>query len=240
MDYKEKYEQALENFKKIKAANKDNKELVDFIEYEYPELKESEDERIRKEITDMIYYYHGKLPCFPTPSVSLEDTLAWLEKQKSVESEDIDEVSLEYADNLPSDGEVTHDNITEPYWNFHSISKAFKDGFLKHKPFEWDEEDEKMKNLIIRTLTSMGTLNLERYHHMNLDEVKEWLKSLRPRHITYELEAPLSYDKDMNPIYPPINRWKPSEEQMKAMKFCCANFEEYDALQSLYNDLKNL
>ena len=42
-DYKQKYENALENFKKIKAANKDNSELVNFIEYEYPELKESEE-----------------------------------------------------------------------------------------------------------------------------------------------------------------------------------------------------
>ena len=39
MDYKEKYEQALDNLMKIKAENKDNKELVDFIENKYPELK---------------------------------------------------------------------------------------------------------------------------------------------------------------------------------------------------------
>ena len=43
-DYKTMYEQALDNFKKIRAANKDNKELVDFIEYNYPELKENKDE----------------------------------------------------------------------------------------------------------------------------------------------------------------------------------------------------
>lgn len=43
-DYKEKYEQTLENIKRIKAANKDNKELVDFIEYNYPEIKESKDD----------------------------------------------------------------------------------------------------------------------------------------------------------------------------------------------------
>ena len=49
-DYKKKYEEALENIKKIKSTNKDNKELVDFIEYEYPELKESEDERVRKHL----------------------------------------------------------------------------------------------------------------------------------------------------------------------------------------------
>lgn len=52
MDYKEKYEQALDNLMKIKAENKDNKELVDFIENKYPELKESEDEKNIKDLID--------------------------------------------------------------------------------------------------------------------------------------------------------------------------------------------
>ena len=43
-DYKKKYEEALENLKRIKTANKDNNELVNFIEYKYPELKESPSE----------------------------------------------------------------------------------------------------------------------------------------------------------------------------------------------------
>lgn len=51
-DYKEKYEQALDNIKKIKAANKDNKSLVDFIEYKYPELKESNEEKNIKDLID--------------------------------------------------------------------------------------------------------------------------------------------------------------------------------------------
>ena len=85
MDYKEKYEQAIENIKKIKAANKDNKELVDFIDNKYPELKESEDERVRKSLIEHIKgitswnYYLG---------ISKEQMLAWLEKrceQKSVD-----------------------------------------------------------------------------------------------------------------------------------------------------------
>lgn len=80
--YKQKYEKALENFKKIKAANKDNNELVDFIEYEYPELKESEDEdeRIRK---SLIKSYTNQHPAnFPTiDGFTREQILAWLEKQ---------------------------------------------------------------------------------------------------------------------------------------------------------------
>ena len=85
-DYKKKYEQALDNFKKIKAANKDNKELVDFIEYEYPELKDK-DERIRKCIVAVVCaaIWNSEF------STSKDECLAWLEKQgeqKSVWSEE--------------------------------------------------------------------------------------------------------------------------------------------------------
>ena len=76
-DYKRKYEQAIENLKRIKTANKDNKELVEFIEYEYPELKESEDERIRKHLIK----HFGNKSKEDWNGVPVKSILAWLEKQ---------------------------------------------------------------------------------------------------------------------------------------------------------------
>lgn len=76
MDYKEKYEQALDNLKKIKAANKENKELVDFIDDKYPELKESEDEKIRKSILELV-----KQSSHILNPMNQKSMLAWLEKQ---------------------------------------------------------------------------------------------------------------------------------------------------------------
>jgi len=71
-NYKKKYEHALDNFKKIKAINKDNNELVDFIEYEYPELKEeNEDERIRR----------GLIAQLSQDKELHHKEIAWLEKQ---------------------------------------------------------------------------------------------------------------------------------------------------------------
>lgn len=78
MDYKEKYEQALDNLKKIKAANKDNKELVDFIEYKYPELKESEDECVRIKLIKALKecgFTHFN------DEFTVQEALDWLEKQ---------------------------------------------------------------------------------------------------------------------------------------------------------------
>lgn len=108
MDYKKKYGEALENFKKIKSANKDNKELVDFIEYEYPELKESEDEKIRKEMIDFFKDAKQGLELQERDNNQwqierFETFLSWLEKQgeqKLLNNDKYQTVSVEILDRL--------------------------------------------------------------------------------------------------------------------------------------------
>ena len=54
----------------------------------FPELKESEDEKIRKEIIKIIRFFYGSsLSC--KPLVSEDDMLAWLEKQGQVKESEI-------------------------------------------------------------------------------------------------------------------------------------------------------
>lgn len=78
MDY-EKYKNALERAKSAIKDCGDNKGRISMIESIFPELAESEDERIRKEI---IKYIKGQKI---TPNHSIADEwIAWLEKQKSV------------------------------------------------------------------------------------------------------------------------------------------------------------
>lgn len=69
------------------------------IEYLFPELKESEDERIRKGIKSILEHYkeNGEVVC-PYPFVTIEEAIAWLEKQgekeyalKSFKDEDVHE-----------------------------------------------------------------------------------------------------------------------------------------------------
>jgi len=97
MDYKQKYEQAIEIIKKIKAANKENKSLVDFIEYKYPELKESEDERIRKELIECVKgIYKGC--CTEEARKERNMYLAWLEKQGEQKSADKVEPKFKVGD----------------------------------------------------------------------------------------------------------------------------------------------
>ena len=111
MDYKKKYEQALDNFKKIKAANKYNNELVDFIEYKYPELKENEDERIRnfliskmKEVGNVWKEYSSK------------DIIAWLEKQGEQKSTDKVEPKFKVGDWIVQEGVGTYKVVEVCNW----------------------------------------------------------------------------------------------------------------------------
>lgn len=97
----EAYDRALKNMRKFRDALSNHeetdlwvlkKEIVTDIEYYFPELKESEDERIRKaaivfvEASDHFYYHLG---------ISKEDVIAWLEKQsQTFTKKDVDDAYL--------------------------------------------------------------------------------------------------------------------------------------------------
>ena len=183
---------------------------------------------------------------------------------------------------LDASGDI---QVTDEYWNLgfdcgKPATKEQRDLLfqkMKEAGYEWDaekkelrkieqksswsEEDEKMKNLIISTLTSMGTLNLERYHHMNLDEVKNWLKSLKNRVQSQPKQEWSEEDEHCIELLLPIidssslipkNRkkckeflkslksghWKPSEEQLTALKN--AIIGKRGPLYDLYFDLEKL
>ena len=101
MDYKEKYEQALGNLNKIKTANKDNKELVDFIEYQYPELIQNEDEKTRKQILNC-FRTMKQQGCFPSKHKEQYDSwIAWLEKQGKQKPFDYEHANIQQSDFAP-------------------------------------------------------------------------------------------------------------------------------------------
>ncbi len=90
MDYEKKYKEALERCREF-YAKFSNKQIKEEIEVIFPELKESEDERIRKELISFFKDRKSRLDRmedmfdpsnFPCDDYSLcEKALAWLEKQ---------------------------------------------------------------------------------------------------------------------------------------------------------------
>ena len=73
---------------RMSAAYNSNRCTIGFMNEIFPELKESEDERIIKSINRLIRYYHDVN--FPTPEgFSRKDLLDWIEKQGEQKSNKI-------------------------------------------------------------------------------------------------------------------------------------------------------
>lgn len=86
MDYEKRYEKALERAKKLKETC-DSTAVIGWCEHIFPELKESEDEEMRK---GLINYIKKKFEntCSPTPSKNtLANWIAWLEKRSSCQND---------------------------------------------------------------------------------------------------------------------------------------------------------
>ena len=156
--YKEKYEQAL-RFATIyhKQGNENMKIMMETC---FPELAESEDEKIRKEI---INYFQCQSEEEPTRKEIHDKWIAWLE-------------------NIP----YTIDH--EKREGFHLGYKACLERQGKQKPVEenkeniggisansaWSEEDETVLNNLMYALANDRIGN-------NRDEYVDWLKTLRPQ-----------------------------------------------------------
>lgn len=87
-DYKKKYEEA---FERAKGMYEDGM-MPERIEYIFPELKESEDEKIRKSLKQGFFEYGNSFSTFG--GIKVENIISWLEKQG--EPQDKGEISDGY------------------------------------------------------------------------------------------------------------------------------------------------
>ena len=136
MDYEKKYNEALERAKEMCATPTDKTTM----EYIFPELCESEDERIRKQCIELL---RG---AYSTEYEALE-CIAWLKKQKEQKPE-IAKSEIEFAD------KYSRKVYEELVSNFKSIDgyfigcndvsdivlNAILDAFKWQKPAEWSEK----------------------------------------------------------------------------------------------------
>ena len=81
MDYEKLYKEALERAESMYEEGM----MPERLEYLFPELKENEDEKIRKEIIDYV------IVTLDDESSSKDRWLAWLEKQKSIIDEEYEQ-----------------------------------------------------------------------------------------------------------------------------------------------------
>ena len=163
MDYEKKYKDALERARKIKhdVQNIGCKMDSDMLDLIFPELAESEDERIRKELITAID--EGRV--FDIDKEVADRWIAWLEKQK-------DKNCLACDQHLK--GYLAGRKVTEE-----EKQKEQKPAEKSEIPTnsekpnnQWSEEDENMIWNIISIVGHSKSLQAE--------EIMDWLKSLRP------------------------------------------------------------
>lgn len=159
MDYKEKYNKAIVHLRKFLDGDcVIDKEILE----DFPELRESEDERIRKALIDGVRQIRCK------GNVTQEQMLAYLEKQK-------DKMTAEEYES----SELFQLKLKTKYAN------GYQDGLAQKEQntAEWSEEDEEMLNSCI---SSIEESKENRYAYKetdgdtSYDHEIDWLKSLRP------------------------------------------------------------
>jgi len=255
------YDEAL---KEAVVAHKDeDRHLKATLERIFPELK-NDDERIKNGLLKLLNCIAMK-EYKDTFCITKEEALAWLEKQGEQKSADKIEPKFKVGDVIRLKGsaaEYTIKRVTdttyytdgwscsierceEDYelveqkstaWSeedemrFNNIFtlleglplsqnwfKSLKDRALPQPKQEWSEEDETELTNIIIMLKEGASLH---FNKKDITKAVDWLKSLRPQ-----------------------NRWKPSDEQIKALNYVVnlmASSERPTENDLYYNILKSL
>lgn len=223
MDYEKKYNEALkwmrELYPGLHGATKED------AEHFFPELRESEDERVRKAILAAIRQGLDTEKALAKYNVTYDDVEAWLEKQKEQKpvewSEEDKEMLMRCIAAIPVQGDEI---MPTSYLNkLRNWLEFLPERFNPPPKQEWSETDEKMLTGIIER----GSVQVPPYTTALREEQIEWLmnrlKSLRPQ-----------------------PHWKPSEEQIEALKFAVKLYKDthfennHEKIVSLYEQLKKL
>lgn len=233
----DKYEEALAKarfeYEKNPCASESEKRLLEII---FPELAESEDERIRRFLVELVS--NDKLIDFgglyKVRNVLYDDVLTYLEKQKGVEAE-----------------------IEKAYKNADKIQyeRGFEDGVASVKPVEWNEVDydEEIADLCDGSM-SLTSKDIARHFYelgQRCHKPTEWSKEDEDKVAQYlhDKDGGMLWSKateiaeDILGMIRPQPHWKPSERQMRDLATLAKQNEGNSLgndLISLYNDLKKL
>ena len=188
------------------------------LEYIFPELCESEDEGIRKELVNLVKSY-GPVNAEPEKYSLM---LAWLEKQKPAEWSEEDKELLEDAIHVVKTRDNAYGQETSKTQDWlKSLRPQKKCGYNPYKA-------------VVESIAEM----CRHYDKASHSALRDFYDNVKVK-----CKEAKEYDAKY-----PQKQWKPSEEQMKALKlarsFVTDDFSDNptlsDVLKSLYNDLKQL
>ena len=147
-----------------------------------PELRESEDEKIRKRLVEYFKGFYDRFSSRNNVNVHWEGlevkkVIAYLEKQKTSEE------SIRYVKENHSPDEVSDFQAAMNIAVAKAYDKGVQDTFEKQKeqkPVEWSDEDEKILNLAIEWAETMsGQFSFVDMNPTDFRKIIAWLKSLK-------------------------------------------------------------
>lgn len=185
----------------------------DVTEFLFPQLKETEDEKVRRELTTFLINFNNGAYSRPS-EYKIDSWIKWLDKkceQPQCKSalEVWKDMRLEvYQQASGNRHEPNYSDDSTKMFSLNDIDEIIEK-MSEQKPTERSEEDTKELESIFSSAK-----------HVLTDDNKKWLKSLRPQ-----------------------NRWKPSEEQLRAIINSAQGLyqcKEKEVLLDLYEQLKSL
>jgi len=218
--------------------------MKELIEHLFPELAESEDERIRKELIEYIKDHQSSFISAPDCRDKYEEEennkynswIAWLEKQveKTEPIEDFDTEFERQISHLIASAINREHEYNKGYvkWAAQSLIEYAKREIEKQvgqkkdrvgceATKEWGEDDDSRLKEVLYYIEYINRTNAT-FQQRDLTHLISWLKSLRPQ-----------------------SQWKPSDDEMEALAGAlslannCGEESAFD-LRTLYEQLKKL
>lgn len=252
MDYEKLYREALERAREIHShlhgENKENYEKV------FPELKKSEDERIRKAIHIYLDWLDGKKEYAPKGEYSIRDMIAWLEKQGSQNLANSsktckdDRTMAQYIDKSTLVAEI--EKLIEKYSECptrNSYEEGLKDGrLIGYKDALYKINSLEVKDVNLNATDEQKQLNEQTYKAFdtifeNYERLYGTKQDTTMKHLSNKEDDVIDWLKSLKNRLQPT--WKPTEEQLQTLKDTInhdAKYTRVDVLESLINDLKKL
>ena len=171
MNYEQEYNKLVNAIKVLQEENPSDEGIQNWVSDNVPELRKSEDEKIREDIIHLVNA-HGQ-------GRFRESMLAWLEKQgTSYTKRDIDDAYIKGMSDakreLEKQGEKKCiDDLTQQEAMDIAVAKCFEQGGQKPT---WSEEDEVRLQACIDTLQAKSIMG-------KVDTIQtNWLRSLKQRY----------------------------------------------------------
>ena len=124
---------------KIEKEKSRNLGLLEFIDENFPELMESKDERIKKEIISAVNIYCSE---YSRGAKVREDMIAWLEKQQKLTENIETPMSLDEAIEHCKEKSCANNACALEHKQLEKWLAELKE-LKEQTPAEWSEEDEK-------------------------------------------------------------------------------------------------